>query len=244
MKLGRLEGKRAVVTASGQGIGRATAEAFTREGAEVTAVDINPATLMTLQCTEKVMLDVLDGEAVSAFAQSRPAPHILFNCVGMVPNGTLLDTDEDTFDLAMAVNVKSAFRLIRALLPGMIAAGGGSIVNVASVASSIKAVPNRFAYATSKAALIGLTKSVALDFVGAGIRCNAICPGTVQSPSLDERLAATGDADKARQEFVARQPMGRIGRPEEIAELAVYLASDAAAFTTGTLNPIDGGWSN
>ena len=242
--MGRLQGKIAVVTAAGQGIGRASAELFAREGARVIAADINPQTLATLDGCETAQLDLLDGAAITAFAEGVGGIDILFNCAGFVHAGTILTTDEAAFDQSFDLNVKSAYRMIRAFLPGMIARGGGSIVNMASVAGSVIAVPNRFVYGASKAAVIGLTKSVAQDFVGQGIRCNAICPGTVQSPSLDERLAATGDADKARAEFVSRQPMGRIGGAAEIAELALYLGSDLSSYTTGTTNIIDGGWSN
>jgi 2-keto-3-deoxy-L-fuconate dehydrogenase len=242
--MGRLEGKIAVVTAAGQGIGRASAELFAREGARVIAADINPQTLATLAGCETHRLDLLDGAAIGAFADEVGGIDVLFNCAGFVHGGTILTTEERDFDFSFDLNVKATYRMIRAFLPGMIERGGGSIVNMSSVASSVIAVANRFVYGASKAAVIGLTKSVALDFVGDKIRCNAICPGTVQSPSLDERLAATGDAEKARSEFVARQPMGRIGRPEEIAELALYLASDASSYTTGTINVIDGGWSN
>jgi len=242
--MGRLEGKIAVVTAAGQGIGRASAELFAREGARVIAADINAEALSALQECEPYTLDLLDGDAIRAFADQVGQIDILFNCAGFVHAGTLLTTEESDFDFSFDLNVKSAYRMIRAFLPGMIARGGGSIVNMSSVAGSVIAVPNRFVYGASKAAVIGLTKSVALDFVAQGIRCNAICPGTVQSPSLDERLAATGDADRARAQFVARQPMGRIGKADEIAELALYLASDLSAYTTGTANIIDGGWSN
>ncbi|RVT39433.1 SDR family oxidoreductase [Sphingobium algorifonticola] len=242
--MGRLTGKTAIVTAAGQGIGRATAERFIAEGARVVAVDLNEDALSTLEGCETQVLDVLDKEAIERLVERFGSVDILFNCVGIVDAGTILTTTEEVFDRAYAINVKSAYAMIRAFLPGMIAKGRGSIVNVASVAGSIIAVADRFAYGTTKAALIGLTKSVALDFVQQGIRCNAICPGTVQSPSLDQRLEATGDAEAARRQFMARQPMGRIGQPEEIAELAVYLASDAASFTTGTVNIIDGGWAN
>jgi 2-keto-3-deoxy-L-fuconate dehydrogenase len=242
--MGRLEGKIAVVTAAGQGIGRASAELFAREGAKVIAADINRDTLATLEGCETHQLDLMDGEAIKAFGEKVGGVDILFNCAGFVHGGTILTTDEKDFDFSFDLNVKATYRMIRALLPGMIARGGGSIVNMSSVASSVIAVPNRFVYGASKAAVIGLTKSVAVDFVGQKVRCNAICPGTVQSPSLDERLEATGDAARARAEFIARQPLGRIGRPEEIAELALYLGSDLSSYTTGTINVIDGGWAN
>ena len=242
--MGRLEGKIAVVTAAGQGIGRASAELFAREGARVIAADINPDALASLHGCETHRLDLTDGAAITAFAERIGGIDVLFNCAGFVHAGNLLTTDEADFDFSFDLNVRSAYRMIRAFLPGMIARGGGSIVNMASVAGTIIAVPNRFVYGASKAAVVGLTKSVALDFVAQGIRCNAICPGTVQSPSLDQRMAATGDADKARADFVARQPMGRLGGAEEIAELALYLASDLSSYTTGTASVIDGGWSN
>jgi 2-keto-3-deoxy-L-fuconate dehydrogenase len=242
--MGRLEGKIAVVTAAGQGIGRASAELFAREGARVIAADINAQALATLAGCETHVLDLMDGDAIRAFGETVGQVDILFNCAGFVHAGTILTTDEKDYDFSFDLNVKSAYRMIQAFLPGMIARGGGSIVNMSSVAGSVIAVANRFVYGASKAAVIGLTKSVALDYVTQGIRCNAICPGTVQSPSLDERLAATGDADKARAEFVARQPMGRVGKGNEIAELALYLGSDLSSYTTGTVNIIDGGWTN
>lgn len=242
--MGRLSGKKAIVTAAGQGIGRASAELFAREGADVIAVDINAEALSTLTGMQTRVLNLLDGQAIKALAAEIGGIDLLFNCAGFVHAGTLLTTEEVDFDFSFDLNVKSTYRMIRAFLPGMIAGGGGSIVNMSSVAGSVLGVANRFVYGASKAAIIGLTKSVAVDFVDQGIRCNAICPGTVQSPSLDQRLAATGDADAARAAFVARQPMGRIGRPEEIAELALYLGSDLSSYTTGTINIIDGGWSN
>jgi len=238
----RLKDKIAVVTAAGAGIGRATALAFAAEGATVLATDIDEAALATLPFrTER--LDVRDEAAVNAFFARLGRCDILFNCAGMVPNGTVLDSDVATFTAAFDLNVLSMVRTIRAALPGMLAAGRGSIVNVASVASSIAGVPNRSAYGTSKAAVIGLTKSVAADFVTRGIRCNALCPGTVDTPSLAARLAAQPDPGAARQAFLARQPMARFGRPEEIASAAVYLASDEAGFVTGQTLTIDGGWT-
>ncbi len=254
----RLQGKRAVVTAAAQGIGRATALAFVREGAQVVAADINEAALHALRAEAgdalvPLRLDVTDRDAIAGLAARHAgadsAVDVLFNCAGIVHSGSILDAADADWDLAWQLNVGSMFHLIRALLPGMLARGGGSIINVASVASSIKGVPNRFVYGTTKAAVIGLTKAVAADFVGRGIRCNAICPGTVGSPSLDARIA-----EQARQQgssveavqaaFVGRQPMGRLGRAEEIAALAVHLAGDESAFTTGTTHVIDGGWIN
>ncbi|MBJ3778579.1 SDR family oxidoreductase [Acuticoccus mangrovi] len=239
----RLKGKRALLTACAQGIGRATAIAFAREGATVFATDVNEAGLAGLpDGVETFGLDVLDGGAVEA-AIDRVKPDVLFNCAGVVHAGTLLDASDEDFDLAFTLNVKSMFRATRAAVPGMIERGGGTIVNIASAASSIIGVPNRCVYSASKAAIIGLTKSIAVDFVKENIRCNAICPGTVDSPSLHERLRATGDYDAALTAFIARQPMGRIASPDEIAMMAVYLASDESAFVTGQACIIDGGWS-
>ena len=242
---GRLEGKTAVVTAAGQGIGRATALAFAEEGARTIATDINSAALESLAAAnpkiETQILNMLDADAIAAFAGQQPPVNVLFNCAGVVHNGTILECGEADWDLAFNLNVRSMYRIIKALLPGMIERGGGSIVNIASVAGSIKGIPSRFIYGTTKAALIGLTKSVAIDFIGKGIRCNAICPGTIDTPSLADRMRATGDVEKARAAFVARQPMGRLGQPEEIAKLAVYLASDESAFATGAVHIIDGG---
>lgn len=240
----RLAGKTALVTAAAQGIGRATVEAFLREGANVIAADINIAPLSDLDGVTVHQLDVTDPEAVKAIAAEFPQVDVLYNCAGFVHAGTILDCDEDAWAFSNSLNVTAQYRMIRAFLPQMIAKGGASIINMSSVCSSIKAVPNRFAYGATKAAVIGLTKSVAADFVTQGIRCNAICPGTVETPSLLQRLRDTGDFDKAYAEFTARQAMGRFGRPTELAALAVYLASDESAFTTGTINVIDGGWVN
>ncbi len=241
---GRLAGKTAIITAAGQGIGKASALAFAAEGAQVVATDINGGLLAGLAGTPGIttrVLDVTDAAAVAAAAAACGPVDVLFNCAGYVHNGTILDCDEAAWDFSMSLNVKAMWRMIRAFLPGMIEAGGGSIVNMASVASSIRGVPNRCVYGTSKAAVIGLTKSVAADFVGKGIRCNAICPGTVQTPSLDDRINANADPAAARAAFIARQPMGRLGTAEEIALLAVYLASDEARYITGTAVSIDGG---
>jgi len=248
----RLAGKKALVTAAGQGIGRAVAEAFAREGAAVIATDINDAALAELAAVPGISarrLDVTDAAAIEALAAEVGALQVLFNGAGFVHAGSVLDCSEADWDFAFTLNVRSMYRLIRAVLPGMLQAGGGSIINVASAASSIKGVPNRFVYATTKAAVIGLTKSVAADFITRGIRCNAICPGTVESPSLRERIAAQAKASGQSEAqvgaaFIGRQPMGRLGTPAEIAALAVYLASDESAFTTGTSQLIDGGWSN
>lgn len=248
----RLAGKIALVTAAGQGIGRATAEAFLREGAQVYAADINAGTLAELAalpgCTT-LRLDVTDGAAVDAAARQIGRIDVLFNGAGFVHHGTILDCDEAAFDFSMNLNVRAMYRMMRAFLPAMLDAGGGSIVNMASVAGSIKGAPNRFVYGATKAAVIGMTKAVAADYITRGIRCNAICPGTVESPSLRQRIgnqAAAGGKTLAQVEadFIARQPMGRIGTAAEIAALAVYLASDESAFTTGTAQVIDGGWSN
>ncbi len=252
MTTSRLAGKTALVTAAGQGIGRATAEAYAREGAQVIAADINEAALAELRGiagVRPVRLDVTDARAVAALAGEIGPLDALFNGAGFVHSGTVLDCDEAAWDFSFNLNVRSMYLLIRATLPGMLAKGGGSIINVASVASSIKGAPNRFVYGTTKAAVIGLTKSIAADYVARGIRCNAICPGTVESPSLRERISAQANASgqslrQVEAAFVARQPIGRLGLTSEIAALAVYLASDESAFTTGTTQVIDGGWSN
>jgi len=245
----RLAGKTAIVTAAAQGIGRATALAFAAEGAEVFATDINAAKVAEIAGPglRTGALDVMDPAAIAVLAERLGAVDIVFNCAGFVHQGSVLDATEAEWDFAFDLNVRSMFRMIRAFAPGMIGKGGGSIVNMASVASSVKGIPNRFIYGASKAAVVGLTKSVAADFVKQGVRCNCICPGTVQSPSLDERIAANaaaaGSLDAARAAFVARQPLGRLGTAEEIAALAVYLASDESVFVTGQALVIDGGIS-
>ena len=243
----RLAGKRALVTAAGAGIGRATALAFAAAGADVLATDIDASALSSLAGLHPgihtLVLDVTDPAAVAAIA-TNPVD-VLFNCAGFVHAGTILDTEESAWRRSFAINVDSMYHLCRAVLPGMLERGQGSIVNMSSVASSIKGVPNRFAYGTTKAAVIGLTRSIAADFVSRGVRCNAICPGTVKTPSLGERVRALGgDETAAWKSFTDRQPMGRLGEPGEIAALAVYLASDESSFTTGTVHVIDGGWSN
>ena len=240
--MGRLDGKNCVVSAAAQGIGRTTAEAFVAEGANVWATDINPEGINSIEGVTARVLDVTDAAAIEALRDECGPVDVLFNCAGVVHSGSILDSDESDWDFAFDLNVKSQYRVIKAFLPGMLERKSGSIVNMSSVASSIKGVPNRFVYCASKAAIIGLTKSVAADYVTHGIRCNAICPGTVDTPSLHDRLRATGDYEKARVDFIARQPMGRLGTPEEIAALAVYLASDESAFTTGQCHVIDGGW--
>jgi 2-keto-3-deoxy-L-fuconate dehydrogenase len=241
---GRLQGKRVLITAAAQGIGRAGALAMAREGAEVLATDINATLLVELEAEPNLTtspLDVTDAGQIARLAAARPPFDTLVNVAGYVHSGSILDCDEKSYDFSMNLNVKSIYRLIQAFLPAMLAAGGGSVVNIASVCSSIKGLPNRFVYGTSKAAVIGLTKSIAADFVGRGIRCNAICPGTVETPSLEDRIAASDNPQATRQAFIARQPMGRLGTPEEIAALVVYLAADESAYTTGQLFVVDGG---
>lgn len=241
-----LEGKTALVTAAGQGIGRISALAFASAGAKVIATDINEDALSDLSATDGITtrrMDVTRPGEVAAVLADCDAPNVLFNCAGFVHAGNILESTEEEWDFAFELNVKAMYRLSKAVLPEMLAMGGGSIINMSSVASSLKGVPNRFVYCASKAAVIGMTKAIAADYVTQGIRCNAICPGTVDTPSLHDRLRATGDYDAAMRDFIARQPMGRIGTADEIAALAVYLASDASAFTTGQTHIIDGGWA-
>jgi len=246
---GRLQGKTAVVTAAAQGIGRASALAFAREGARVIATDLSLEKLGPLAKESggagivARKLDATDAAGIGALATELGPIDVLMNCAGFVHHGTVLDTSERDWDFTMTLNVKSMYYTIRAFLPGMLQRGRGSIVNVASGASSVRGIPNRFAYGTSKAAVIGLTKSVAADFIKQGIRCNAICPGTIATPSLDDRISALGDVEEARKAFVARQPMGRLGTAEEVAALALHLASDESGFTTGAIHIIDGGFS-
>lgn len=243
----RLVGVRALVTAAAAGIGRATARSFHEQGAVVVATDIDALGLAALaaECVGMITanMDVLDGKAIEAVVAEHGPFNVVLNAAGVVPSGSVLETDDATISRTLDMNVVSMHRVIRAVLPGMLAGRAGSIINIASVASSVKGVPNRYAYSTSKAAVIGLTKSIAADYVTQGVRCNAICPGTVDTPSLQERLAASGDYAAARSTFVARQPMGRFGTANEIAALAVYLASRESAFTTGAIHVIDGGWT-
>lgn len=241
---GRLEGKKALITAAAQGIGRASALAFAREGAQVVATDVNEARLRELAGTPGIAirrLDVTDKAAIEACAAEVGAVDVLFNCAGYVDGGTILECDDKAWDFSNDLNVRAMFWMTRAFLPAMIANGGGSVVNMSSVASSVKGVVNRFVYGTTKAAVIGMTKSVAADFIKQNIRCNAICPGTVQTPSLDDRINSAADPVEARKAFIARQPLGRLGSAEEIAALALYLASDESAYTTGAIHVIDGG---
>jgi 2-keto-3-deoxy-L-fuconate dehydrogenase len=241
---GRLEGKRVLITAGAQGIGRATALAMAREGATVLATDINLTLLVELEAENGIKtaeLDVTDAAAIARMAAAEAPFDILANVAGFVHAGSILDCDEKDYDFSMNLNVKSLYRMIRGFLPAMLENGGGSIINLSSVCSSLKGLPNRFVYGTSKAAVIGLTKQVAADYVGRGIRCNAICPGTIETPSLEDRIAAFDDPEAARQGFIARQPMGRLGTAEEIAAIALYLAGDESAYTTGQVFVVDGG---
>jgi 2-keto-3-deoxy-L-fuconate dehydrogenase len=241
---GRLAGKRALVTAAAAGIGRAIALTFAAEGADVLATDIDEAGLAALGPTLRTrVLDVTDPTAVAALFAAEPAFDILVNAAGRVDGGTILEVSDRVWDLAFDLNVRSMHRMTAAALPGMLARGGGSIVNIGSVASSLKGVTNRYVYSATKAAVIGMTKAIAMDFVGQGIRCNVICPGTVDTPSLGGRIASAADPEAARRDFVARQPMGRFGTAQEIANLALYLASDEATFTSGAVHVIDGAWS-
>lgn len=246
---GRLSGKRALVTAAGAGIGRATALAFAQAGAQVLATDIDSGALASLIAEHPSLvtkvLDVTHADSIEALVGTSGPFDVLFNCAGYVHAGSILDTDDDSWRRSFTINVDSMFHLCKAALPGMLERGKGSIINMASVASSVKGVPNRFAYGATKGAVIGLTRSIAADFVARGVRCNAICPGTVKTPSLAGRVRALGGDEAAHwRSFAERQPMGRLGEPGEIAALALYLASDESAFTTGTIHVVDGGWSN
>ncbi|MEM9432811.1 MAG: SDR family oxidoreductase [Pseudomonadota bacterium] len=247
--MGRLDGKRALVTAAGQGIGRASALAMASEGATVLATDVNIGVLESLSeqaGIEIFELDAMEAQSIAAGVK-KAAPDVLFNCAGFVHHGTILDAKEDDWDFAFSLNVQSMFRTMKAAIPGMLERGGGSIINMSSACSSIIGAPNRFIYGTTKAAVIGMTKSVAVDYIGQGLRCNCICPGTVESPSWHDRVKALGEElgsyEAAMEQFVSRQPMGRVATAEEIAALVVYLASDESAFTTGQPHIIDGGWS-
>lgn len=244
--MNRLEGKTCLITAAGQGIGKASALAMHREGANVVATDINEDALSELESAglQTFVLNVRDPQSIAEAVKKAGPVDVLFNCAGFVDNGSILECDEDAWAFSLDLNVTAMYRMMKAFLPDMLENGGGSIINMSSVASSVIAAPNRFSYGATKAAVIGMTKAVAADFIQQGIRCNAICPGTVESPSLQDRMRAQGDYDAARAAFVARQPMGRIGKPEEIAALVVYLASDESGFTTGMAHVIDGGWSN
>nr|WP_246870576.1 SDR family oxidoreductase [Mameliella sp. LZ-28] len=241
-----MEGKTCVVTAAGQGIGRATAERLAAEGGRVIATDINEAALAELNAIDGIearRLDVLDAGAITAFAAEVGTADVLFNCAGIVHNGTILESTEDEWDFAFDLNAKAQYRMIRAFLPAMLQQKSGSIINMSSVAGPVTGPVNRFVYSASKAAVAGMTLAIANDYVTQGIRCNAIAPGTVDSPSLHDRLRATGDYDAALKTFIGRQPMGRIGEPEEIAALVAYLAADESGFTTGQVHVIDGGWT-
>ena len=240
----RLQGKTALVTAAGQGIGRASVLAMAAEGAQVIATDLNPQLLKAFDGVANVrtaVLDVLDKAAIQSLVAGLPPLNVLFNCAGVVHNGSILQATDDEWDFAFNLNVRAQYWMIQAVLPGMLAAGGGSIINMASVCSSLKGLPNRFIYGSSKAAVVGLTKSVAADFVGKGIRCNAIAPGTVDTPSLQDRINSYPDPVQARKDFVARQPMGRLAQAPEIAPIVVYLASDESVFASGQLIAVDGG---
>lgn len=248
--MGRLEGKTCLLTAAGQGIGKASALAMAREGARVVATDINEAAFADLQAggCETMVLNVREPESIAAAVAAVGRPDVLFNCAGFVASGSILDCSEEDWAFSVDLNMTAMFRMNKAFLPGMLENGGGTVINMSSVASSVIAAPNRFVYGTTKAGVIGMTRAIAADFIGQGIRCHAICPGTVESPSLDERMHELGKTmggyDAAREAFIARQPMGRIGKADEIAALVVYLASDESAYSTGTIHVIDGGWSN
>lgn len=248
--MGRLEGKTCLLTAAGQGIGKASALAMAREGARVVATDINEAAFADLQAggCETMVLNVREPDSIAAAVTAVDSPDVLFNCAGFVASGSILDCSEEDWAFSVDLNMTAMFRMNKAFLPGMLENGGGTVINMSSVASSVIAAPNRFVYGTTKAGVIGMTRAIAADFIGQGIRCHAICPGTVESPSLDERMHELGKTmggyDAAREAFIARQPMGRIGKADEIAALVVYLASDESAYSTGTIHVIDGGWSN
>jgi 2-keto-3-deoxy-L-fuconate dehydrogenase len=244
--MGRLTGKVALVTAAGQGIGRASALAMAREGARVIATDVNATALESLAAEGITtrLLNVRDPAAIAATVSEVGPVNVLFNCAGFVAAGSILDCDEDQWAFSLDLNMTAMYRMCRAFLPGMLENGGGSIINMASAVGSMIAAPNRFVYGATKAGVIGITKAIAADFITRGIRVNAICPGTVESPSLEQRLRDTGDYEAAKKAFIARQPIGRIGKAEEIAALVVYLASDESSYTTGVAHPIDGGWTN
>ena len=244
--MGRMDGKRALVTAAGQGIGRASALAMAREGAHVIATDVNEAALASLAAEglETRVLNVRDPQSIAATIAAAGRVDALFNCAGFVAAGSILDCDEDQWAFSLDLNMTAIYRMCKAFLPGMLAQGGGSIINMASAVGPLIAAPNRFVYGATKAGVVGITKAIAADFITKGIRCNAICPGTVESPSLEDRLRATGDSDSARAAFIARHPIGRIGKAEEIAALVVYLASDESSYPTGVAHVIDGGWAN